>query len=37
MPTCTLAHVKFSMDSWLELDHKTKRELAGIWQPRDLS
>ena len=37
MPTCTLAHVKFSMDSWLELDYKTKGELAGIWQPRDLS
>jgi phosphohistidine phosphatase len=37
MPTCALAHVKFSMDSWLELDYKTKGELAGIWQPRDLS
>ena len=37
MSTCTLAHVKFSMDSWLELDYKTKGELAGIWQPRDLS
>jgi phosphohistidine phosphatase len=37
MPTCTLAHVKLSMDSWLELDYKTKGELAGIWQPRDLS
>jgi len=37
MPTCTLAHVKFSIDSWIELDYKTKGELAGIWQPRDLS
>ena len=37
MPACTLAHVKFSMDSWLELDYKTKGQLAGIWQPRDLS
>jgi phosphohistidine phosphatase len=37
MRTCTLAHVKFSMDCWLELDYKTKGQLAGIWQPRDLS
>ena len=37
MPTCTLAHVKFSIDSWIELDYKTKGQLAGIWQPRDLS
>jgi phosphohistidine phosphatase len=37
MPTCTLAHVKFSIDSWIELDYETKGQLAGIWQPRDLS
>jgi len=37
MPTCTLAHVKFSIDSWTELDYKTKGQLAGIWQSRDLS
>jgi len=37
MPTCTLAHVKFSIDSWIELDFKTKGQLAGIWQSRDLS
>ncbi len=37
MPTCTLAHVKFSIDSWIELDYKTKGQLAGIWQSRDLS
>jgi len=37
IPTWTLAHVKFSIDSWLELDYKTKGQLAGIWQPRDLS
>jgi phosphohistidine phosphatase len=37
MPTCTLTHMKFSFDSWIELDYKTNGELAGIWQPRDLS
>ena len=37
MPTCTLAHVKFSIDTWIELDYKTKGQLAGIWQSRDLS
>ncbi len=37
MPTCTLTHVKFSIDSWIELDYKTKGQLAGIWQSRDLS
>jgi phosphohistidine phosphatase len=37
MPTCTLAHVKFSIESWIELDYKTKGQLAGIWQSRDLS
>src|SRR5712691_8579346 len=37
MPTCTLAHVKFSIDRWIELDYTTKGQLAGIWQPRDLS
>jgi len=37
MPTCTLANVKFSIDSRIELDYKTKGQLAGIWQPRDLS
>jgi phosphohistidine phosphatase len=37
MRTCTLAHMKFSMDSWLELDYKSKGQLAGIWQPHDLS
>jgi phosphohistidine phosphatase len=37
LPTCTLAHVKFSIDNWIELDYKTEGQLAGIWQSRDLS
>jgi phosphohistidine phosphatase len=37
LSTCTLAHVKFSIDRWIELDYKTKGQLAGIWQPSDLS
>jgi len=35
MPTCSLAHVKLHVDSWLDIDYKIKGKLAGIWRPRD--
>ena len=35
MPTCSLAHVKLPVDSWLKIDYKIKGKLAGIWRPRD--
>src|SRR2546425_1807744 len=36
MPTCSLAHVKFRVDKWLEIDNKIKGK-AEIWRPRDLT
>jgi len=37
MPTCSLAHVKFRVDKWSEIDNKIKGQVAEIWQPRDLT
>src|SRR3989454_8020462 len=37
MPTCSLAHVKFHVDKWSDIDNKIKGQLAGIWRPRDLT
>ena len=37
MPTCSLAHVKFRVDKWSEIDNKIKGKVAGIWRPRDLT
>jgi len=34
--TCSLAHVQLRVNSWTEIDYKTKGKLLGIWQPRDL-
>ena len=37
LPTCSFAHKKLHVDGWLDIDYETKGQLAGIWQPRDLS
>jgi phosphohistidine phosphatase len=37
MPTCSLAHVKFRVEKWSEIDNKSKGQMAEIWRPRDLS
>ncbi|MFY9796078.1 MAG: histidine phosphatase family protein [Candidatus Nitrosopolaris sp.] len=36
MPTCSLVHVQLRVNSWTEIDYKTKGKMAGIWKPRDL-
>jgi phosphohistidine phosphatase len=36
MPTCSLAHVKFRVNKWSEIDDKIKGK-AEIWRPRDLT
>ena len=33
MPTCSLAHVKLNVDSWLDIDYETKGKLVDMWQP----
>jgi phosphohistidine phosphatase len=35
MPACSLAHVKFRVDKWSEIDNKIKGK-AEIWRPSDL-
>ena len=37
MPTCSLAHVKFRVDKWPEIDNKIKGQIGEIWLPRDLT
>ena len=37
MPTCSLAHVQFSVNSWNELNFKSRGKLLGTWQPRESS
>ena len=37
MPTCSLAHVKFRVDRWSDLNNKIKGEVAEKWRPRDLT
>ena len=36
MSTCSLAHVKFRVNKWSEIDDKIKGK-AEIWRPRDLT
>ena len=36
MPTCSLAHVKFRVDKWSEIDDKIKGK-AELWRPRVLT
>ena len=31
MPTCSLAHVKLHVDSWVDINYETKGELVDIW------
>ena len=33
MPTCSLVHVQLRINSWTEVDYKTKGKLLGIWNP----
>jgi phosphohistidine phosphatase len=35
MPTCSLVHVRLHINSWTEIDYKTKGKLIGIWNPGD--
>ena len=37
MPTCSLAHIKFRVGKWSDIDNKTKGQMAEIWLPRDLT
>ncbi len=37
MPTCSLVHVKLSVDKWSDIDNKIKGQVAEIWRPRDLT
>ena len=37
MPTCSLAHVKFRVDKWSEIDNKIKGQVVEKWRPRDLT
>ena len=36
MPTCSLVHVQPHINSWTEIEYKTKGKQIGIWEPRDL-
>ena len=36
LPTRSLAHVKFRVDKWSEIDDKIKGK-AELWRPRDLT
>jgi len=33
MPTCSLVHVQLRINSWTEIDYKTRGKLLGIWNP----
>jgi phosphohistidine phosphatase SixA len=35
MPTCSLVHVQLRINSWTEIDYKTKGKLIEIWNPSD--
>jgi phosphohistidine phosphatase len=37
MPTCSMVHVKLSVDKWSDIDNKIKGQVAEIWRPRDLT
>jgi phosphohistidine phosphatase len=36
MPTCSLVHVQLRINSWTEINYKTKGKLLRMWKPRDL-
>jgi phosphohistidine phosphatase len=35
MPTCSLVHVQLCINTWGEIDYKTKGKLLEIWNPSD--
>ena len=35
MPTCSLVHVQLCINTWSEIDYKTKGKLLEIWNPSD--
>jgi phosphohistidine phosphatase len=35
MPTCSMVHVKLSVDKWSDIDNKIKGQVAEIWRPPD--
>ena len=37
MPTCSLAHVKFRVGKWSDIDNKIKGQIGEIWLPRELA
>jgi phosphohistidine phosphatase len=36
MPTCSLVHVQLRINSWTEINYKTKGKLLRMWKLRDL-
>jgi phosphohistidine phosphatase len=36
MPTCSLVHVQLRINSWTEINNKTKGKLLRMWKLRDL-
>jgi phosphohistidine phosphatase len=36
MPTCSLVHIRFDINSWNEINNKSRGKLLGTWQPREL-
>jgi phosphohistidine phosphatase len=36
MSTCSLVHLQLHIDSWSEINYKTKGRLLRLWKPRDL-
>ena len=37
LPTCSLVHVQLRINSWSEMNNKTKGRLLRMWRPRDLN
>jgi phosphohistidine phosphatase len=36
MHTCSLVHIQLRINSWTEINYKTKVRLLSMWKPRDL-
>ncbi len=37
MPTCSLAYIQFSVNSWNEINYKSRGKLVRTWQPQELT
>lgn len=37
MPTCALAHIRFVLERWADLNSNTKGKLVKIWRPKELT